>query len=57
MGLFFLAGGRTRGAYHLTALPLPEQPDIVAVMQRVPNGVVARRRGATPDNASVPAAA
>jgi predicted transcriptional regulator of viral defense system len=31
----------SRGVYHLTALPLPEQPDIVAVMQRVPNGVVA----------------
>ena len=31
----------SRGVYHLAALPLPEQPDVVAVMQRVPNGVVA----------------
>ena len=30
----------SRGVYHLAALPLPEQPDVVAVMQRVPNGVV-----------------
>jgi len=30
----------SRGVYHLAALPLPEQPDVVAVMQRVPNGVI-----------------
>jgi predicted transcriptional regulator of viral defense system len=31
----------SRGVYHLTAMQLPEQPDVVAVTQRVPNGVVA----------------
>jgi len=31
----------SRGVYHLASLPLPEQPDVVAVMKRVPNGVVA----------------
>jgi predicted transcriptional regulator of viral defense system len=30
----------SRGVYHLAALPLPEKPDVVAVVRRVPNGVV-----------------
>jgi len=31
----------SRGVFHLASLPLPEQPDVVAVMQRAPYGVVA----------------
>ena len=30
----------SRGVYHLAALPLPDKPDVVAVVRRVPNGVV-----------------
>lgn len=30
----------SRGVYHLTAHPLPEQPDVAAVVRRVPHAVV-----------------
>jgi predicted transcriptional regulator of viral defense system len=30
----------SRGVYHLSSLPLPPQPDVAAVMRRVPNAVL-----------------
>ena len=30
----------SRGVYHLASLPLPHQPDVAAVMQRIPNAVL-----------------
>ncbi|NLT35554.1 MAG: transcriptional regulator [Gaiellales bacterium] len=30
----------SRGVYHLSALPLPPQPDVIAVAQRVPDAVL-----------------